>query len=157
MLKTTKQYFDNPLHVMSDSVPEKGRVKICLSKPTNLFVRMPGWAPRDSVRSEVAGRRVTSEWRGQFVFLPRDLFPLNSRRAECYRCVRNLKRLLQQSPNSSGAATQVIEVRPSDVVLPFYPNWPEGLKVHTQTACLLGAAGGDPPSEKDTELIGPFS
>ena len=105
------------------------RVNIRLSKPRNLFVIIPAWTPRDSVQIEVAGQRVLPEWQGQFVFLPRDLFPAQI-------TLRYALPLHEESETIAGTkyellwrGDEVIGVRPTDMVLPFYPTWPDDLKI----------------------------
>ena len=120
-------YTDEVVEVRSVRTTE-AHVNIRLRKPRNLFVRIPGWTPRDSVQIKVAGRRVALEWQGQYVFLPRDLFPAEITLSYALP-------LREESETISGTkyellwrGDEVIGVRPNDVVLPFYPTWPEGLK-----------------------------
>ena len=105
------------------------RVNIRLSKPRNLFVRIPAWTPRDSVQIEVAGQRVLPEWQGQFVFLPRDLFPAQITLSYALPLHEESETIAGTKYELLWRGDEVVGVRPNDVMLPFYPTWPDDLKI----------------------------
>ncbi|MCH2115949.1 MAG: glycoside hydrolase family 127 protein [Pirellulales bacterium] len=126
-------YADDDIEITSVRNKE-AQLNILLKKATNLFVRIPGWVPRESVRVEVEGRPVDPEWQGKFLFLANNNFP-----AEV--TLRYALPLVEETETTAGTeyhvvwrGDEVIGIRPNEELLPYYPSWTKEISVKESPA-----------------------
>lgn len=105
------------------------QVVVVMRQPDNLFLRIPRWAARESLRLTIQGREVRPRLVGSFLFVPRgDMggeaeivlrYPLPAHETEERMPAGQTYRFLWRGD-------EIIGINPQDERLPFYPAWEDG-------------------------------
>ena len=109
---------------------DQARVTIIPRIEDNLFLRIPGWAPPESVRLSVDGREAELKKIGTFAYLPRDRL-----RSGCEVVLQHglpTRRTSETMPAGdtyefAWKGDEITGVHPNDKPLPFYPTLDKAL------------------------------
>ena len=92
----------------------------------NTFVRIPRWAPLDSVRLEVQGKPVDVQMYGDFVLIHRELMPAEITLQFDLPVVSEIERTDGVEYQILWRGDEVIGITPNSSFYPFYPDYPDG-------------------------------
>ena len=126
-------YTDNEIEITSVR-NKKAHLNISLKESTNLFVRIPGWVPHESVEIEMLGKPVEPEWQGNFLFFASNNFP-----AEV--TIRYALPISEEAETIAGTeyhlvwrGDEVVGIQPNEELLPYYPSWTKEITVEESPA-----------------------
>jgi 5-formyltetrahydrofolate cyclo-ligase len=90
----------------------------------NLLVRIPGWAPRESVQLTVKGEPLTPNWIGPFVLIDRDLLPARVELQYDLPVHKEREKAAGTEFEITWRGDEIIGICPNTDFYPFFPTAP---------------------------------
>ncbi|MFZ2654115.1 MAG: hypothetical protein WAX69_04320 [Victivallales bacterium] len=117
-------HFDyNDKNVCITSRREKiATVTITPKKKVNLWIRLPRWTPKESVRLVVAGKNLPLFIVGDYAFVPRDLMPAEVTLTYDLPVSTEIERTDGVDYSITWRGDEIIGISPNSDFLPFYPD-----------------------------------
>jgi len=104
---------------------KEATVTVCPRAHDNVLIRVPGWAPRETVQITVDGRRVSPVMIGSFAYIPKSILRADSRIV--LRHALPTRRTTETMPMGDTyqfgwRGDEIIGIYPNKWPRPFYPN-----------------------------------
>ena len=90
----------------------------------DILIRVPGWAPRESVRLLYNGKPLEQQFTGAYLFIPRDILGENGE-IVMYHALperRTHEKLSKSKYDFLWKGDEIIGIEPNEGTLPFYPS-----------------------------------
>jgi hypothetical protein len=100
---------------------EEARVSVVPHERDNVLIRVPGWAPRESVTLRVDNQLRTACWIGPYLFVGRDLHHSGSRITVTYALPEHVSTETMRNGKTYQFTWRGDQVVASDPPTPIYP------------------------------------
>lgn len=103
---------------------ERAKVTITPKRLENLFIRIPGWTPLDTIKLTVNGQQTKLHMIGQFVYIPRDLLPEQVIMEYGLPTRTSVEKTMGTEFTYTWRGDQITGVSPNTELYPYYSSAP---------------------------------
>lgn len=117
-------YEDSRVRLRSRRGENEGRLTVQPRIRESVFIRIPRWTPRNSVRLTVRGVPLAPETHGDFVLIPRSRMPAEITLDYALPETCEVERTTGVDYHLMWRGDEVVGIRPNSRFYPFYPDYP---------------------------------